>query len=85
MNFDKKLELISKTAHYINRMKELNSTCNGKQSNVRERRQIDSVLMTTTDFAFKKLQENILNEKINELEHLNVKKLSPASESEYCF
>lgn len=66
-------------------MNELNSTCNRKRQHERERRQIDSALITTTDFGFKKLRESILNEKINELKNSNIKNLNAESKGEHCF
>lgn len=49
---------------------------------MRQRRQIDSVLLTTVDFGFKKFQEEILNEKIEELKHLNVENMSYKSKGD---
>lgn len=83
-SFDKRVELVTKAAHYLNRMNELNSTCN-KKHNERKRRQIDSAMITLTDFGFKKLRENILSKRINELKDLNTEKVNPKSNGEYCF
>lgn len=63
-------------------MNELNSTC---KQNERKRRQIDSALITLSDFGFKKLRESILNKKINEFKDLNTENSSSKSKSEYCF
>lgn len=78
MNFNKRVELISKTSHYINRMKELKVKCSKKQ-NGRERRQIDNALLTAADFGFKQFRERILNAKITELKGLNIENLDSKS------
>lgn len=80
-NFDKRIELIVKASYYINEVNKLNSSCNSKHHE-RKRRQIDSAMITATDFALKQLQGSILNERIVELKNLNVENLSPKSRGE---
>lgn len=74
LNFNKKIDLITKTSFYLNQLKALNSTCARKH--VRERRQLDNAFLTAADFTFKKMRERVLDEKIDELSHLNVENLS---------
>lgn len=80
--FEKRVELVTTTAHYINEMNKLNSSCN-KIHHERKPRQIDSAIMTMSDLGFKNIQTDILNEKIIELKNSNIKNLSPQSKGEY--
>lgn len=80
-SFDKRLELVTKSAHYINRMNELNATCNKKHQG-RDRRQIDSAMMSAVDFGLKKIEDDILTEKLNEFKNLDVGTLNSKSKSE---
>lgn len=69
-NFRKKFDLITKISFYINKIKAQNSKC-ARQQRMRERRQIDVVLLRGLDFGLKNMREETINEKLDELAHLN--------------
>lgn len=84
MSFEKRVKIVTETANFVNRIKELNSKCD-REMIIRERRQIDGALLTAADFGLKQFQKNILNVKLNELESLRIENMNLESKGEYCF
>lgn len=80
--FQKRLELVNNTAHFINRAKELNSKCNGEPM-IRTSRQIDSALVTAADFGFKQFQKHIISIKLDELMSQHADNLNSESQGKY--
>lgn len=84
LSFKNRFKIVTETANFVNRMNELNSKC-GREMIIRERRQIDGVMLTAADFGLKQFQKNILNAKLNELESQHSENMNLKSKGEYCF
>lgn len=82
-SFEKRAELVRRTAHYVNEMNKLNSTCSKQDARKLKRRQIDSAFMTMADFGLKQIRKNILNKKLDELINLTTENPNSKSNSKY--